>query len=44
MSKFDLSSNGIREDMIKLTNDLKALENDYQNVCEKIAETGENRQ
>jgi hypothetical protein len=39
ISNFDWSPNGIQHDMNKLTNDLKILEDDYLNACEKIVES-----
>ncbi len=43
ISNFDWSSNGIQHDMNRLTNDLKALQEDYQNANEKIARSEENQ-
>ena len=43
LCKFAWPPNGIQHDTSQLMNDLKILEEDYQNACEKIAKNQENQ-
>jgi len=43
LCKFTFPPNGTQYDNIQLINDLKVLEEDYRNACQKITENQDNR-